>query len=90
MQAPAKFTENRPFANPDAAARELLRIYKVRLAGGDPYIYTGVTNSEFIWTRGGSVEEYGAGRDYGIAQGWFRIDTSGIRIFVLPAGDEQT
>lgn len=82
-----KFREDRPFASPGAAARELLRIYRNRLKDGAPHTYTGVTNTEFIQS-GGSVSEYGAGRDYGIAQKWFRIDESGTRVFLLPDGED--
>jgi hypothetical protein len=49
------------------------------------YTYTSVTNTAFL-QAGGNVAEYLAGRDYGIAQGWFKIDTSGTRIVLLQAG----
>lgn len=81
--------EPRPFESPEAAARELLRIIKTRLRDDPPRSYTGVVNSDFTSKSGGSIAEYSAGRDYGIAQGWFKIHESGTRIFVLPAGDEQ-
>lgn len=86
-----KFKEPRPFADPKAAASELLKIYRGFIAARPDvgHTYTGVTNHEFIWGRGGSVEEYSAGRDYGIAQGWFRIDESGTRVFVLAQEDSQ-
>jgi hypothetical protein len=51
------------------------------------YAYTGVTNTAFP-QAGGNVAEYLAGRDYAIAQGWFKIDTSGTRIILLRAGGE--
>jgi hypothetical protein len=44
-----------------------------------------VTNTAFL-RAGGNVAEYLAGRDYAIAQGWFKIDTSGTRIVLLQAG----
>lgn len=82
-----KFKEDRPFGNPEAAARELLRIYRMMLKDGAPHTYTGVTNTDFI--RGdGSATEYAAGRDFGVAQKWFRIDESGTRVFLLPAGED--
>jgi len=46
---------------------------------GQPHAYTGTVNSAF--TRDGcSVAEYGAGIEFGVAQGWFEIDSSGTRI----------
>lgn len=84
----SKFKSDRPYASPEAAARELLRIYRDRLKGGAPHASTGVTNVEFLYQSGGSVAEYSAGRDYGINQKWFRIDDSGTRVFLLPDGED--
>ncbi len=42
------FVEDGPYAKPEAAARELLRIFRDRLKDGAPYTMTGVTNSEFV------------------------------------------
>lgn len=84
-----KFKEDRPFADPEAAALELLRIYRKFIEEGqygEPFTQVGVTNAEFIYRRGGSVQEYGAGRDYGIAQEWFEIFAGGTRVRILPAG----
>ena len=47
--------------------------------------YTGVTFTAFLLVDG-SVAEYTAGRDYAVAQGWFKIDRSGSRIILLQAG----
>lgn len=82
------FVEARPFADPEAAARELFRIYRMKLADGASHPYTGVTNSQFTSVSGGSVAEYALGRDFGIAQKWFRIDESGTRVFLLPDGED--
>jgi hypothetical protein len=71
-----------PFAKPDAAARKLLRIYREYLRNRPDisHTYTGVTNSQFICQSRGSVEEYVAGRNYGIAQKWFEIGGGGTRV----------
>lgn len=84
-----KFKSDRPFTSPEAAARELLRIYREFIAAKPdiPHTYTGITNSAFT-DAGGSVAEYGAGRDFGIAQNWFRIDESGTRVYLLPEGKD--
>ena len=50
------------------------------------HAYTGVTNSEFVHVSGGSLNAYKAGRDFAVANSWFRIDESGTRIFILPDG----
>lgn len=91
MSERPKFKEDRPFAKPEDAARELLRIYRQFIDNsphGDPFTQTGITNSEFIYRRGGNVAEYGAGRDFGIANGWFEIFGGGTRVRILPAGEE--
>jgi len=82
------FVEDGPFANPEAAARELLRIFRDRLKDGAPYAMTGVTNTEFIYTSGGSPTNYRAGMDYGLAQKWFAILGGGTRVHLLPDGGD--
>lgn len=75
-----RFKEDRPLASPEAAARKLLEIVQAEVAeSGLPHGYTGTWNSSFT-RSGGSIAEYAAGRDYGVAQGWFSIDDSGTRV----------
>lgn len=70
------FVPDAKYPTPVSAARELLRLYREHTADGYPYAYAGVTNAQF--TRdGGTIAEYRAGIDYGIAQGWFEIDGGG-------------
>lgn len=80
-----KFTADRPFAKPEAAARKLLEIVLSADIDVGQYAYTGATNTAFL-QAGGSVTEYAAGRDFAIAQGWFEIDRSGTRVILLQAG----
>ena len=83
-----KFTADRPFANPEAAARKLLDFVRASIAESRlPHAYTGAVNSAFLKV-GGSVGEYTAGRNYAAAQKWFEIDSSGSRIILLPDGAE--
>lgn len=88
-----KYKEPRPFEKPEDAAKELLRIYRGSIAARKDdvgHTYTGITNHEFIAVRGGSVDEYAAGVKYGIEAGWFRIDESGTRVFVLAQEDSES
>jgi hypothetical protein len=80
-----KFTEDRLFAAPEAAARKLLEIVMSADIDVGQYAYVGSTNAAFL-QAGGSVAEYLAGRDYAVAQNWFAIDSSGTRIILLQAG----
>jgi hypothetical protein len=68
-----KYVGDRPFADPEAAARKLLEIVLSKDIDVGQYAYTGATNSAFL-ESGGSIAEYSAGRDYAVARGWFEID----------------
>ena len=83
-----KFVTDRPFADPEAAARKLLDIVRASIAAsGLPHAYTGVTNILFL-RAGGTLDDYAAGRAFATAQKWFEIDRSGTRIVLLPDGAE--
>ena len=60
-----KFTADRPFAKPEAAARKLLEIVLSADINVGQHAYTGATNTAFL-RASGSVAEYAAGRDYAI------------------------
>lgn len=80
------FKSDQKYPTPEAAALELLRIYKARLAAeGALHAYTGVTNMEFL-QGGGTVEEYRAGFAHGIAKKMFNVDEGGARITIGVAG----
>jgi hypothetical protein len=75
------FVPDPKYPTHEAAARELLRLYRAHIAEAWPYAYTGVTNMEFL-RGGGTVEDYRAGIDHGVQQGWFSIE-AGSRVTVL-------
>jgi hypothetical protein len=83
-----KFIGDRPYADPEAAARKLLDIVRGFIEqSGLSRTYTGVTNRAFL-DAGGSPAEYTAGVNYAAAKNWFEVDRSGTRITVLPDGAE--
>jgi hypothetical protein len=83
-----KFIGDRPFADPEAAARKLLDIVRGFIEqSGLGRTYTGVTNRAFL-EAGGSPAQYTAGVKYAAAQKWFEVDRSGTRITLLPDGAE--
>jgi hypothetical protein len=83
-----KYVTDRPFADPEAAARKLLDIVRGSInESGLPHAYIGATNTAFT-RAGGSVEEYSVGTKHAAAQKWFEVDTSGTRIVLLADGAE--
>ncbi|WMT71102.1 hypothetical protein [Bradyrhizobium sp. Ash2021] len=53
-----KYVTDRPFADPEAAARKLLDIVRASIAeSGQPHAYTGATNTAFL-RAGGNPDEY--------------------------------
>jgi hypothetical protein len=80
-----KFVQDRPFANPEAAARKLLELVLQQDIDVGQFTNIGKINRAFLDT-GGSVLEYVAGCGYAIDSQWFKIDPSGSRIILLDAG----
>lgn len=75
-----KFKEDRPGLSPGEAANRLVELIQAEMKARDnPHAYTGTLNSAFQ-RSGGTIAEYGAGRDYGIEAGLFTIDDSGSRV----------
>lgn len=63
-----------------AISRKLIEIATAEMAPtGQPHAYTGTWNLSFT-RAGGSITEYAAGRDFGIAAGLFTIEDSGCRV----------
>jgi hypothetical protein len=83
-----KFVQDRPFANPEAAARKLLALVLQQDIDVRQVTNTGTINRAFL-EAGGSVLEYVAGCECAIDSQWFKIDPSGSRIILLDAGAEQ-
>jgi hypothetical protein len=65
-----KYATNRPFADPEKAARKLLEIANETEAVQDGRIHIEKINGPFLFRDGGSPAEYGAGLAYAIEKGW--------------------
>jgi hypothetical protein len=83
-----KYTVDRPFADPDKAARKLIEIANSAEAYMDGRIPIEAINGPFLFTHGGSPAEYGAGVALAIAQGWLWRHESGVYVKFTPAGAE--
>ena len=64
-----KFIAERPFADPDAAARKLMEIANATEAVQDGRIHIEKINAPFLYGERGSPAEYGAGLKLAIERG---------------------
>jgi len=65
-----KFATDRPYADPEAAARKLTEIANSVEAVQDGRIHIELINGPFLFEFKASPQEYGAGLDVAIARGW--------------------
>jgi hypothetical protein len=78
-----KLTTERPFANPEAAARKL-----VELASGiepvqDGRIYIELINYPMLFKLKATAAEYKPGLDLAIERGWLELHESGTYVRLL-------
>jgi hypothetical protein len=75
-----KFVEQRPYADPEAAARKLVDIARADKPVYDNRIYIEKINWPMLTEFGATPAEYKAGLDYAIAQGWLWLHESGTYV----------
>jgi hypothetical protein len=83
-----KYAADRPFAEPEKAARKLLEIANEIEAVQDGRIHIEKLNGSFLFTHGGSPAEYTAGLTLAIGRGWLWQHESGTYVKFTPAGAE--
>lgn len=81
-----KFTAERPFADPEAAARKLIEVANSVEAVQDGRIHIEKINGPFLFEFKGSPAEYGAGLKLAIDRGWLTLDRSGTYVKFTQAG----
>jgi hypothetical protein len=82
-----KLTADRPFSDPEKAARRILEIANaVELVQGRIHIEK--INEPFLFRDRGSPAEYGAGFKLAIERGWLKMHESGTFVTFTPAGAE--
>ena len=83
-----KFTTDRPYANPETAARKLIEIANaVEPVLGDR-IFIELINWPFLSELKGTLAEYKAGLDLAIARGWLWLHESGTYVKFTQVGAE--
>jgi hypothetical protein len=75
-----KFATERPFADPEAAARKLLDIANSVPAIQDGRIHIEKINGPFLYEFKGSPAEYGDGLKLAIDRGWLLLHESGTYV----------
>jgi hypothetical protein len=79
-----KFATDRPFADPDKAARKLLEIANTVEPYMDQRLLVELINEPFL-SAGGSPAEYRAGVEHAIDKGWFWQHESGTLFQIHPS-----
>jgi len=85
---PMKHTEQRPYADPEAAARKLVELAAMVEAVQDGRIYIEQINALFMIGLEGSGREFGAGLKYAIQRGWLSKHESGTYVKLVPPGED--
>ncbi|MET4174791.1 hypothetical protein ABIB99_005897 [Bradyrhizobium sp. LA6.1] len=83
-----KHTEERPYADPEAAARKLLELAASVEAVQDGRIYIERINAPFMFNLKGSGSEFGAGLKHAVDRGWLSKHESGTYVKLMPPGED--
>ena len=81
-----KLTADRPFADPDKAARRLLEHAHAFEPIQDGRIYIEKLNGPFLFGDKGTPAEYTAGLELAIERGWLELHDFGTYVKFTPAG----
>jgi hypothetical protein len=83
-----KFTSDRPYADPEKAARKLVEIANSIEPAQDGRIFIELINWPFLSEHKGSPAEYKAGLEAAISRGWLALYESGTYVKFTQAGAE--
>jgi hypothetical protein len=78
-----KLTAERPFANPEAAARKLVELAKSIEPVQDGRIHIEKINAPFLYSLKASGPEFGAGIKFAVERGWLELHESGTYVRIL-------
>ena len=83
-----KYTVDRPYSDPEKAARKLLEIANAVEVVHDGRIYIELINGPFLFDLKGTPDEFLAGLDLAIERGWLDLHESGTYVKFTQAGAE--
>ena len=81
-----QLTTDRPFADPEKAARRLMQHAHAFEPIQDGRIYIEKLNGPFLYVDRGTPAEYSAGLSYAIERGWLTKHESGTFVRLSQAG----
>jgi hypothetical protein len=82
------FATDRPYADPEAAARKILEIANTTPAPQEGRIHIEKINGPMLYEHKVSPTEYGAGLKLAIERGWLWLHESGTYVKFTQAGAE--
>jgi hypothetical protein len=82
-----KYTDGRPYADPEAAARKLVELAASIPPVQDGRIHIEKINAPFLYKHSGKGSEFGAGIKYAVDKGWLEMHESGTYVRILASGD---
>jgi hypothetical protein len=83
-----KYTAERPYSDPEKAARRLMEHAQAFEPIQDGRIYIEKINGPFLFGDKGTPAEYSAGLELAIARGWLELHESGTHVRFTQAGAE--
>lgn len=83
-----KFVGERPYADPEAAARKIVEIADAVEAVQDGRIHIELINGPMLFEHKATPAEYSAGLKFAIARGWLDMHESGTFVKFTQAGAE--
>ena len=83
-----KFVPNRPYSDPESAARKIVEIANGVEVVQDGRIYIELINGPFLFREKGTPDEYKAGLDLAIERGWLVLHESGTFVRFTQGGAE--
>jgi hypothetical protein len=86
--AAMKFATDRPYSDPEKAARKLVEIANSVEAVQDGRIYVELINGPFLFGLKATPDEFLAGLDLAIVRGWLWLHESGTYVKFTEAGAE--
>jgi hypothetical protein len=83
-----KFAADRPYADPEKAARRIIEIASTIEPLQDGRIHVEKINAPFLSRDEGNPAEYGAGMRLAVERGWLAMHESGTFVRFTQAGAE--